>query len=92
MGEANQWSENAVINWTDLANCYGVVGGNKGQIVKEYLVKKGVPAARKRQRNFIRRAQLELPGGEIRFPTHMTVQAQKAELHRKIQQGEILIA
>ena len=34
---------------------------------------------------------MKLPGGEIRFPTHLTISSQKTELQRKIESGDILI-
>ena len=78
---------NTPLNWTELANRYGVTGGNRGQTVKEYLANRGVPAAQIKQRNLVCRAKLKLPGGEIGFPTHLTISAQKTELQIKIESG-----
>ena len=50
---------------------------NRGQIVKEFLV--------------VRWAKLRLPGGEIAYPMHITIAAQKRELLQKIEKGDILI-
>ena len=50
-----------------------MTGGNRGQIVKEYLAHRGVPAAQIKQRNLVCRAKLKLPGGKIGFPTHLTI-------------------
>ena len=91
LAETREWSEDEVVNWTELANRYGVTGGNRGQIVKEYLTNRGVPAAQIKQWNLVRRAKLKLPGGEIGFPTHLTISAQKTELQIKIESGDILI-
>ena len=68
--------------WTELANHNGVTGGNRGQIVYQ---------KQRKQRKFIGRAKLKLPGCEIRFPTHLTISSQKTELQRKIESGDILI-
>lgn len=91
LAEASQWSEEKEVNWTELANCYGVTGGNRGQIVKEFLAQKGIPVAMTKQRQLVRKAKLKLPGGEISYPSRLTVSAQKTELQRKIDNGEILI-
>ena len=79
-----------VVNWTQLAKRYGVEGDNAGQSVKEYLASQSIPAAMKK-RQIIRRAKLRLPGGEITYPTHLTVAAQKNQLLAKIESGEIMI-
>lgn len=42
---------------------------NRGQIVKEFLV--------------VRWAKLRLPGGEIAYPMHTTIAAQKREFLQK---------
>ena len=44
-----------------------------------------------KKRQIIRRAKLRLPGGEITYPTHLTVAAQKNQLLAKIESGEIMI-
>ena len=88
--EAGTWGENEQINWTKLAERYGVQGGNRGQVIKEYLANKGVPVANKK-REIVRRAKLRLPGGEISYPTHKTVAAQKSTINQKIENKEILI-
>lgn len=58
LAEAGTWGENEQINWTKLAERYGVQGAMK-------------------KRKIVRRAKLRLPGGEISYPTHKTVTAQK---------------
>lgn len=89
--EARQWSPDENINWTKLAERYGVTQGNRGQIVKEYLAKMDIPVALKRQREITRRAKLRLPGGEISHPCHLSITAQKALLQDRIDSGEILL-
>ncbi len=91
LDEASQWSEEEEVNWTKLAERYGVTSGNRGQVVKEYLGKMGIPVAQKQQRQFTRRAKLKLPGGEISHPCHLSVSAQKVLLQGKIDKGEILL-
>ena len=90
LDEARTWSEDQTINWTQLAKQYKVEGDNAGQVVKEYLESQSIPAAMKK-RHVIRRAKLRLPGGEITYPTHLTVAAQKNQLLSKIENGEIMI-
>ena len=66
-------------------------GANSGQVIKEYLQSQSIPAAMKKRDNIIRRAKLRLPGGEITYPTHQTVETQKSELLGKIENKQILI-
>ena len=91
LAEAKTWSEDETINWTHVATWYGVDGANSGQVIKEYLQSQSIPAAMKKRDNIIRRAKLRLPGGEITYPTHQTVKAQKSELLGKIENKQILI-
>ena len=90
LDEARTWSDDQTVNWTQLAKRYGVEGDNAGQSVKEYLASQSISAAMKK-RQIIRRAKLRLPGGEITYPTHLTVAAQKNQLLAKIESGEIMI-
>ena len=39
----------------------------------------------------VRQAKLRLPGGEIAYPTHLTIAAQKSALLQKIEEGDLLI-
>lgn len=91
LNEARTWSENEKVNWTKLADRYGITGGNRGQTIKEFLAKNEIPAAKLKQREFVRRAKLKFPGGEISHPTHITVADQKREIQQKIFSGELLI-
>ena len=43
------------------------------------------------KRQITRRAKLRLRGGEVTYPTHMTVTAQKCTLLQKIKEGDILM-
>ena len=81
--EAKTWTADEQINWTQLAGRYEVTGPNRGQIVKEFLELEGIQAAMTK-RQIIRRAKLRLPGGEVTYPTHMTIAAQKRTLLQKV--------
>ena len=48
--EAGEWQEDANINWSQLARRYGLTKANGGQVMKEYLVEHGIPAAQINQR------------------------------------------
>lgn len=43
------------------------------------------------KRQITRRAKLRLPGGEVTYPTHMTIAAQRCTLLQKIKEGDILM-
>jgi hypothetical protein len=58
--------------------------------VKEFLESEGIQAAMTK-RQITRRAKLRLPGGEVTYPTHMTIAAQKCTLLQKINEGDILM-
>ena len=88
--EAKSWSDDQQVNWTELAKRYGVIGSNCGQVVKEFLHSQAIPAAMTK-RHITRRAKLRLPGGEVTYPTHMTIADQKHTLLQKIREGDILI-
>ena len=83
LDEAKTWAPDQQINWTELA-------GRWGQTVKEFLESQGVQAAMTKCQ-VIRRVKLSLPGGEVTYPTHMTVAAQKRTLLQKIKEGDILM-
>lgn len=89
LSEARAWGENERVNLTKLAERYGIISGNRGQRITE--PKHDIPAAKESQRQLIRRAKLKLPGGEISYPTHITVTAQKREIQEKMARGQILI-
>ena len=57
--------------------------------MKEFLESEGIQAAMTK-RQITRRAKLRLPGGEVTYPTHMTIAAQKCTLLQKIE-GDILM-
>ncbi len=59
--EAQTWNENMPINWSTLATEHGVTGGNKGQVVKEFLAQHNVKPAP-------RRSKKRLPGGRVSLP------------------------
>ena len=90
LDEAKTWSDDQQVNWTQLAGRHRVTGFNRGQIVKEFLESQAIPAAITK-RQVVRRAKLRLPGGEITYPTHITITSQKSALLQKIEEGDILI-
>lgn len=51
LDEARTWSNDQIVNWTQLAKRYGVEGDNAGQSVKEYLASQSIPAAMKKAAN-----------------------------------------
>ena len=68
-GHPSWWGQNIYRWWWStgkLAGCYGVTRFNRGQIVKEFLA--------------VRWAKLGLPGGEMAYPMHITIAAQKRAL------------
>ena len=58
--------------------------------MKEFLESQAIPAAITKHQ-VVRLAKLRLPGGEIAYPTHLTIAAQKSALFRKIKEGDLLI-
>ena len=45
--EAQTWSDDETVNWSQLARRHGITSGNGGQTVKEFLREKGIAAALK---------------------------------------------
>lgn len=48
--EAQSWSPNKVVNWSDLARQCGITRHNGGQVLKEIMKKHGIVAASISQR------------------------------------------
>ena len=89
--EANQWSPDQHINWSEVGNKYGLTCHNRGQVIKEFLSGHGIAVAQKRQRgNIARRKRLKLPGGEISQPTHPTVKEEKQILQERVNSGQYM--
>ena len=90
LSEAQQWSHNETVNWSQLATKYGLTVPNRGQIVKEHLQELGIPAAMKpAPKQVHRRAKAKFKGGRISFPMYKPASTEKKIVRRKIESGEI---
>ncbi len=83
---ASAWQDDKEINWTALGTKYGLTNPNRGQIIKEFLKDHGIKAAMTVQHEV--RRTLKLPGGEIAQPKHKPVTYQKAQVAKKIEEGD----
>ena len=63
--EAQNWSDDQEVNWSELARRHGITKANGGQTVKEFLKLHNIPAASGKQRKDRepRRKRKTLPGG-----------------------------
>ena len=58
--------------------------------MKEFVESEGIQAAMTKHQ-ITRRAKLQIPGGEVTYPTHITIAAQKRTLLQKTKQGDIFM-
>ena len=93
LDEAKTWGPTEKINWTNVGRRYGLLNANKGQIVKEYLASKNIPAALLSQRTQRqpRRAKAKLAGGRISHPMFTPSVIHKKKIQDKIDMGELLV-
>ena len=71
---ARSWSPDEDVNWSQLAREYCIKSPNGGQIVKEYLKEKNIPAASIRQRTSRaqRRCKKRIGGTNLTIPMFPT--------------------
>ena len=88
--EAQSWSPNKVVNWSDLARQCGITRHNGGQVLKEIMKKHGIVAAslNQREQRRKRRSRQLLPG--VPFPMAKTSKYQKHKLQSYKRSGKIL--
>lgn len=82
LDEAMTWGPTEKINWTNMGRRYGLLNANRGQIVKEYLASKNIPAALLSQRTQrqSRRAKAKLAGAWASHSMFAPADTHKKEL------------
>ena len=91
--EANTWSPDQTINWSEIGSKYGLTTPNRGQIIKEFLSQHNVPAALATQRTARapRRAKKRLAGGRTSFPMYRPVPHYRQRMRAQIENGNIRV-
>ena len=87
LSEAQEWSENETVNWSEVARRYGLTDANGGQTVKEFLKEKDIGIARQTTPS-ARRTRKRLPEG-IPFPMPRPSTYHKKRLGDMVNSGEI---
>jgi hypothetical protein len=84
LAEAQLWSENECVNWSELARRYGLTQSNGGQSIKEFLRDHNIAAASRHEcQRSARRKCKTLPGG-IPFPMQHHSSYHKKKLFNEI--------
>ena len=107
IAEVEAYGSDEEVNWSALARRYNVrnmngeIAKNGGQIIKEWLKIKGVNVNRFKRKlsteddgtasTRIRRKKRRITGGEVTFPTNVTIEQLKEIAKNKIASGEYTI-
>ena len=84
LAEAQLWSENERVNWSELARRYGLTQSNGGQSIKEFLRDRNIAAASRQEcQRSARRKRKTLPGG-VPFPMQHHSSFHKKKLFNEI--------
>jgi len=91
--EANTWTPEEKINWSEIASRYGLTSPNRGQIIKEFLREHNIPAAMATERTARapRRAKKRLMGGRTSFPMYRPVPHYRQKVQAQITSGNIRV-
>ncbi len=92
--DVREWPDGKKMNWSELARCHGVTGGNVGQIVKGIVEESGVDVSRFSERPTHRQARAskrKLPGQEVFIPANPTLAAIKADIQAMIADGKLVL-
>lgn len=83
--EAASWSPNKTVNWSLLAQQYGIAKPNGGQIMKEFLQEHNVPAALMAQRSTRapRRCKKKRRSGKVSFPMYPTARTEHNKIRKR---------
>lgn len=88
--EAQTWSTDEIVNWSQLARRHGITSRNGGQTVKEFLRERGIAVALKESEGRpARRKRKTLPEG-IPFPMERPSSFFKKLINEQVQSGEMV--
>ena len=88
--EAQMWTPNEKVNWSQLAARYGLTTPNRGQIIKEFLQEQNIPAAYVVQRGS-HTPRRRFRSSRTSLPMHKPVSYQRQKIKEKIRNGELTL-
>ena len=88
--EAQSWSADKQVNWSELARSYDLRAANDGQTIKEFLRDNGIAAAKTNStpNRSARRKRKRLPE-DIPFPMQKPSQYHKGKLAELVESGKV---
>ncbi len=89
LSEAQEWSENEIVNWSKIARRYGLTNSNGGQTVKEFIRGKDIHFGIAKERNQSARRRRKRLSEGIPFPMPRPSTYHKKMLGDMVNSGEI---